>query len=40
MIRVEKLSVRVGAFALNEISFAIENGAYTVLMGRTGSGPT
>jgi len=40
MIRVEKLSVRVGTFALNEISFEIVSGDYAVLMGRTGSGKT
>lgn len=40
MIRVERLSVRVGAFALREISFAVPTGEHAVLMGRTGSGKT
>jgi ABC-type sugar transport system ATPase subunit len=40
MIAVENLSLRVGGFALSNISFAVENGRYAVLMGRTGSGKT
>jgi molybdate/tungstate transport system ATP-binding protein len=40
MIEVENLSVRVGAFALDRISFAIPAGEYGVLMGKTGSGKT
>ena len=40
MIRVEKLSVGVGAFTLSDISFDIADGGYAVLMGRTGSGKT
>ena len=38
MITVEKLSVRLGSFALEEISFSIPSGRYGVLMGRTGCG--
>jgi ABC-type sugar transport system ATPase subunit len=40
MIGVENLSIRVAAFALNDISFAIAAGEYGILMGRTGSGKT
>jgi len=40
MIRVEKLSVRAGDFALDDISFEVPTGAYGLLMGRTGSGKT
>ena len=40
MIRIEQLSVRAGAFALSGINFAVPNGQYAVLMGRTGSGKT
>jgi len=38
MITVEGLSLRVGAFALDDVSFAVPTGAYAVLMGRTGCG--
>ena len=40
MIRVENLSVRVGAFAFHDLSFSVETGRYAVLMGKTGSGKT
>ena len=40
MITVERLTVRAGSFALEEISFALAEGEYGVLMGRTGSGKT
>src|SRR5262245_16285169 len=40
MIRVENLSVRVGAFALENVSFSVPSGCYAVLMGKTGSGKT
>lgn len=40
MIVVEKLCLQAGAFRLNDISFAVPNGSYAVLMGRTGSGKT
>ena len=40
MIAVEHLTIRVGAFALVDVSFAIPSGQYAVLMGRTGSGKT
>ncbi len=40
MIRVEDLHVRVGGFALERISFAVDSGQYAVLMGRTGTGKT
>lgn len=40
MITVAKLSVRLGSFALEEISFSIPSGRYGVLMGRTGCGKT
>jgi ABC-type sugar transport system ATPase subunit len=40
MIAVDNLSIRVGAFALDGVSFTIETGQYAILMGRTGSGKT
>jgi ABC-type sugar transport system ATPase subunit len=40
MIHVEQLTVRAGAFALQDISFSIPRGQYGVLMGRTGAGKT
>lgn len=40
MIRVENLSVRVGSFALENVSFSVPSGCYAVLMGKTGSGKT
>jgi ABC-type sugar transport system ATPase subunit len=40
MIAVENLAVRVGAFALEGVSFFVPAGQYAVLMGKTGSGKT
>jgi molybdate/tungstate transport system ATP-binding protein len=40
MIAVESLTVRIGGFALEGISFALATGEYGILMGRTGSGKT
>jgi len=40
MITVEQLSLRQGAFRLDDVSFAVPAGRYAVLMGRTGSGKT
>ncbi|MCO6459159.1 MAG: ATP-binding cassette domain-containing protein [Pirellulaceae bacterium] len=40
MIVVEKLYLQAGSFRLNDISLAVPNGSYAVLMGRTGSGKT
>jgi molybdopterin-binding protein len=40
MIEVEGLSCRVGAFALRDVSFAVPNGAYGVVIGPAGSGKT
>lgn len=40
MIEVQDLSLRVGAFALQKISFRVETGQYAVLMGKTGTGKT
>ena len=40
MILVERLSVRLGAFSLQDISFDVGQGQYAVLMGRTGCGKT
>ena len=40
MIEVDKITVRAGTFALEEISLTIPEGTYAALMGRTGSGKT
>jgi len=40
MIRLDRVSIRVGGFELREISFEVRPRAYAVLMGRTGSGKT
>ena len=40
MIQVENLSVRLGDFSLDGISFEVPDGEYAVLMGKTGSGKT
>ena len=40
MIALEGISIQAGAFALNDVSFAIPTGAYGVLMGPTGCGKT
>lgn len=40
MISVENLTVRIGAFGLNGVSFDVPQRQYGVLMGRTGSGKT
>ena len=38
MIRVRNLTLRVGSFALEGVSFRVATGRYAVLMGKTGSG--
>ena len=40
MINVNKLSIRLGEFALSDICFSVPRSAYAVMMGRTGSGKT
>lgn len=40
MIRIEKLSITVGRFRLDEVSFEVPSGGYGVLMGKTGCGKT
>jgi molybdate/tungstate transport system ATP-binding protein len=40
MIALEHLTVRLGGFALEDISFEVSAGQYAVLMGRTGAGKT
>jgi molybdate/tungstate transport system ATP-binding protein len=40
MILVDHLTVRVGAFALEDVGFDVPTGQYAVLMGRTGTGKT
>jgi molybdate/tungstate transport system ATP-binding protein len=40
LIRVENLTVHVGTFSLDSISFEVASGKYAVLMGRTGVGKT
>jgi molybdate/tungstate transport system ATP-binding protein len=40
LISVDRVTVRAGSFALEEVSFEIPAGHYGVLMGRTGCGKT
>jgi len=40
MIAVQGLSIRLGAFRLADVSFAVPAGEYGVLMGKTGCGKT
>jgi len=40
MILVDQLTIRLGAFTLEDVSFDIPSGQYGVLMGRTGCGKT
>ncbi len=40
MIAADRLSARVGAFALEDISFEVPRGAYGMVIGPTGSGKT
>ena len=40
MIEIQKLSIKLGDFSLNDISFTIPSGQYCVLMGKTGCGKT
>lgn len=40
MIGVDRVSIRLGNFALEQISFTVLAGQYAVLMGQTGSGKT
>lgn len=40
MIEVNKLAIEQGAFALQDVSFTVPDGAYAVLMGKSGCGKT
>jgi ABC-type sugar transport system ATPase subunit len=40
MIELRDVTVKVGKFTLERISFRVESGKYAVLMGRTGQGKT
>jgi len=40
MIALEQITIRAGAFALNDVSFTVPSGTYGVLMGPTGCGKT
>jgi molybdate/tungstate transport system ATP-binding protein len=40
VIALEKVAIRAGAFALQNISLTVPTGAWCVFMGRTGSGKT
>ncbi len=40
MIRLADLSIRLGAFVLDDINLQVPAGSYAVLMGRTGCGKT
>jgi ABC-type sugar transport system ATPase subunit len=40
MIRLDKVTIRAGSYAMTDISFTVEKGGYGVLMGPTGCGKT
>ena len=40
MIALQNVTVQQGSFELNEINFAMPEGAYSILMGQTGCGKT
>ena len=40
MISVSNLSIKLGAFSLQDVSLHVPPGQYAVLMGKTGSGKT
>jgi len=40
VIRLENVSIHAGSFRLEDVSFEVEDRAYAMLMGRTGSGKT
>jgi molybdate/tungstate transport system ATP-binding protein len=40
VIRLESVSIRAGAFSLENVALEVPTGQYAVLMGRTGSGKT
>ena len=40
MIRLADLSIRLGSFELRDVSLEVPQGAYAVLMGRSGTGKT
>ncbi len=40
MIAVENLTIHVGTFALERLTFSVATGQYAVLMGKTGTGKT
>ena len=40
MISIHNLCVRAGAFSLRDVCLEVEDGAYAILMGRTGCGKT
>lgn len=40
MIRVERLSIRLGEFVLQDVNLEVNDGEYLVIMGPTGSGKT
>src|SRR5436190_467215 len=40
MVELDNITIRSGAFTLNEISFQVQVGHYAVLMGKTGVGKT
>lgn len=40
MIELKNVTIHAGDFALNDVSFVVEDGQYAILMGRTGRGKT
>ncbi len=40
MIAIDRISLRAGIFAVDDLSFEVPTGDYAVLMGRTGTGKT
>ena len=40
MIELDRISVRVGSFDLQDVSFSVPSGGYALIIGPTGSGKT
>lgn len=40
MIELKNVTIHAGDFALNDVSFVVQDGQYAIMMGRTGRGKT